>query len=168
MSVFTRFWASSKLSVGVMGAKATATKVRPVRITLGLSIALMLWGCKQTPAAAGPLQAPVKRASGLITQVLKAGGGDEAKKGEKVTVHYVGTLLDGSKFDSSRDRDQPFSFWVGEQQVIAGWDEGILGMREGELRRLTIPAELAYGSEAKPGIPANSTLLFDVELINVR
>ncbi|MBS1150220.1 MAG: peptidylprolyl isomerase FKBP-type [Myxococcaceae bacterium] len=139
-----------------------------MRITLAISIGLLLAGCKRPPAPAGPPQAPVTRASGLITQVLKAGDGDEAKQGDKVSVHYVGTLRDGTPFDSSRDRDAPFSFWVGEQQVIAGWDEGILGMREGELRRLTIPPGLAYGSDAKPGIPANSTLLFDVELLDVR
>lgn len=107
-------------------------------------------------------------ASGLTVQVLREGRGAEAKADDKVSVHYVGTLLNGSKFDSSRDRDAPFSFWVGQKQVIEGWDEGIVGMREGELRRLTIPPGLAYGSDAKPGIPAHSTLVFDVELLDVR
>lgn len=138
-----------------------------MRIALLLTTVLVLTGCKKSAGPAGPPQAPVTQASGLITQVLKPGDGDQAKKGDKVSVHYVGTLKDGSTFDSSRERD-PFSFWVGEKQVIEGWDEGILGMREGELRRLTIPPGLAYGSDAKPGIPANSTLLFDVELIDVR
>ncbi len=129
---------------------------------------IVLAGCKKTAVPDGAPQAPITRASGLIIQVLKSGAGDEAKKGDKVSVHYVGTLRDGAKFDSSRDRDQPFSFWVGERQVIEGWDEGILGMREGELRRLTIPPALGYGTDAKPGIPAGSTLLFDVELMDVR
>ena len=133
-----------------------------------VSTLFLVAACKQTPLPAGPPQEAITRPSGLITQVLRVGTGDEAKQGDKVTVHYVGTLRDGSKFDSSRDRDSPFSFWVGEHQVIDGWDEGILGMREGELRRLTIPPGLAYGSDAKPGIPINSTLLFDVELIDVR
>ena len=79
------------------------------------------------------------------------GTGDEAKQGDKITVHYVGTLRDGSQFDSSRDRQEPFAFWVGEKQVIEGWDEGILGMKEGELRRLTIPPSLGYGSDKQPG-----------------
>ncbi len=129
---------------------------------------MLLLGCKATPVPAGPPQPPITRPSGLISQVLKVGTGDEAKQGDKVSVHYVGKLLDGSTFDSSRDRDAPFSFWVGEKQVIEGWDEGILGMKEGELRRLTLPPGLAYGSDAKPGIPANSTLVFDVELLDVR
>lgn len=135
---------------------------------IGSVALLLLVGCKQTPAPPVPPQPPVTRASGLIVQVLKPGAGDEAKQGDKVSVQYVGTLKDGSKFDSSRDRDTPFSFWVGEKQVIEGWDEGILGMKEGELRRLTIPPGLGYGTEAKPGIPPNSTLIFEVELINVR
>lgn len=129
---------------------------------------LLITACKQTPRPAGPPQEAVTQASGLITQVLRAGDGDAAKKGDKVSVHYVGTLQDGSKFDSSRDRDQPFSFWVGEGMVIAGWDEGVLGMKEGELKKLTVPPKLAYGTDAKPGIPASSTLVFEVELLDVR
>lgn len=135
---------------------------------LWILMAVVLLGCKETTKAPAGPQTAVTRPSGLITQVLRAGDGAEAKAGDKVSVHYVGTLKDGTKFDSSRDRDTEFSFWVGEKQVIEGWDEGILGMREGELRRLTIPAALAYGSDAKPGIPANSTLVFEVELVNVR
>ena len=133
-----------------------------------LSALLCLSACKsKAPRPLAP-QEVMKRPSGLVTQVLRAGDGDEAKSGDKVTVHYVGTLPDGTKFDSSRDRDQPFLFWVGEGQVIAGWDEGVLGMHEGELRKLTVPPALGYGSEAKPGIPPNSTLIFEVELIDVR
>lgn len=113
-------------------------------------------------------RAPVSRPDGLVTQVLVPGDGDEAKAGDKITVHYVGTFLDGGVFDSSRAKDQPFSFWVGEHQVIQGWDDGILGMREGETRRLTVPPALGYGSEPKPGIPPNSWLVFEVELIDVR
>ncbi len=128
---------------------------------------LLLLGCKKEPAAPQAPQAAITTASGLVTQILKSGDGKEAKKGDKVSVHYSGTLKDGTPFDSSRER-APFDFWVGEAQVIEGWDEGILGMREGELRRLIIPPGLAYGSDAKPGIPPNSTLHFDVELLNVR
>ncbi|MBE2252492.1 MAG: FKBP-type peptidyl-prolyl cis-trans isomerase [Myxococcus sp.] len=124
--------------------------------------------CKKPPTPAGPPQAPVTRPSGLITQVLVPGDGDPAKKGDKLQVHFVGRLLDGGVFDSSRARNAPFSFWVGEGQVIAGWDEGLLGMKEGETRQLVVPPLLGYGSDAKPGIPPNSTLVFDIELLDVR
>lgn len=135
---------------------------------LALLLLLAVTACQKTPKAAAVPQAPVTKASGLVVQVLAPGDGDEAKQGDKITVHYVGTLTDGGVFDSSRAKDQPFSFWVGEGQVIAGWDEGLMGMREGEVRRLTVPPALGYGSEEKPGIPRNSTLTFEVELLNVR
>jgi len=82
-----------------------------------------------------------------------------------VQTHYTGWLLDGSKFDSSRDRGTPFSFALGTGQVIAGWDELLATMRPGERRTAIIPASLAYGGTARPGIPANSTLVFDIELL---
>lgn len=138
-----------------------------MRIVLGLS--LLLIGCKEAPKPALAPQAPRTTASGLTVQVLREGTGDPAKLKDKVTVHYVGTLAgDGSKFDSSRDRDQPFSFWLGENMVIAGWEEGVLGMKEGELRKLTIPPDLGYGSDSKPGIPKGSTLVFEIELLDIR
>jgi FKBP-type peptidyl-prolyl cis-trans isomerase len=100
---------------------------------------------------------------------VKVGDGDEAKPGQSVTVHYVGTLTDGSKFDSSRDRNKGFSFTLGAGQVIKGWDQGVAGMRVGGVRKLTIPPELGYGSRGFPGaIPPNSTLLFEVELLSVK
>lgn len=134
-----------------------------------LVLLLVLLACPaQKPRAPHTPQAPVTHPSGLVTQILAPGEGDEAKQGDKVTVHYVGTLADGTKFDSSRDRDQPFSFWVGKGMVIDGWDEGLLGMREGEVRKLTVPAKLGYGSQEKKGIPANSTLVFEVELLDIR
>lgn len=113
-------------------------------------------------------QPPVTRADGLVTQVLAAGPGDAAKRGDKITVHFVGTLADAGVFDSSRARNAPFSFWVGERQVIEGLDDGLLGMREGETRRITVPPALGYGSDEKPGIPCGSTLSFEVELLDVR
>ena len=137
-------------------------------MALRLVALILLCGCKPQPKPPAVPQAAITRPSGLITQVLARGTGAEAKQHDKVTVHYVGTLADGTKFDSSRDRDSPFSFWVGEKQVIEGWDEGVLGMREGELRRLTVPPGLGYGSDARPGIPPGSTLIFEVELIDVR
>lgn len=105
----------------------------------------------------------------LQIESVREGNGAEATNGKTVTVHYVGTLTNGAKFDSSRDRGQGFTFKLGAQQVIAGWDEGVLGMRIGEVRRLTIPPELAYGERGfPPVIPPNSTLVFEVELLNVR
>ncbi len=130
---------------------------------------LLLVACKKS-APVGPIvpQPPVAHPSGLITQVLVSGDGDAAKKGDKIQVHFVGSLLDGGVFDSSRSRGTPFSFWVGEGQVIAGWDEGLLGMKEGERRLLTVPPAIGYGADEKPGIPPNSTLVFDIELLDVR
>lgn len=107
-------------------------------------------------------------ASGLQVRDDVVGTGQEARKGDHVAVHYTGTLLDGSKFDSSRDRGQPFQFGLGAGQVIRGWDEGVAGMKVGGRRTLVIPPELGYGSRAVGGvIPANSTLKFDVELIGI-
>jgi FKBP-type peptidyl-prolyl cis-trans isomerase len=96
------------------------------------------------------------------------GKGAEAVNGKAVTVHYTGTLKDGTKFDSSVDRKEPFTFTLGAGQVIKGWEQGILGMKVGGKRKLTIPPELAYGANAVGAIPANSTLIFDVELLEVK
>ncbi len=104
----------------------------------------------------------------LGIQDLKIGGGDEVKSGDKVSVHYTGWLTDGTKFDSSLDRGQPFSFTVGAGQVIAGWDQGLLGMKAGGKRKLTIPANLGYGGQGVPGtIPPNAILIFEIELLKI-
>lgn len=99
---------------------------------------------------------------------IKVGTGAEAKSGTLVSVHYVGTLTNGTKFDSSRDRGEPFQFPLGQGMVIKGWELGVVGMKVGGVRKLTIPPELGYGVNAVGPIPANSTLLFEVELLAVR
>lgn len=98
-------------------------------------------------------------------KILKPGKGDVASINDKVTVNYTGWLKDGTKFDSSLDRNEPFSFNLGKGEVIEGWDKGVVGMKVGEIRRLTIPAEMGYGANAVGSIPANSTLIFEVELL---
>ena len=115
-----------------------------------------------------------------ITELIKtdelAGGGNEAAAGRRVTVHYTGWLYDqakadhkGKKFDSSRDRGEPFSFRLGKGEVIRGWDEGVAGMKVGGRRTLTIPPDYGYGARGAGGaIPPNATLVFDVELLDVR
>ena len=101
-------------------------------------------------------------------ETLKEGTGPEAKAGQKIKIHYTGTLQNGTKFDSSRDRGKPLPVTIGIGQVIKGWDEGVPGMKVGERRRLTIPSPAAYGMEGRPPtIPPDSTLIFDVELMGV-
>jgi FKBP-type peptidyl-prolyl cis-trans isomerase len=106
--------------------------------------------------------------SGLQYTDIVEGTGAMPQAGQRVTVHYTGTLEDGTKFDSSRDRGRPFTFQIGVGQVIKGWDEGVATMRVGGQRQLVIPAELGYGSRGAGGvIPPNATLLFDVELLRI-
>jgi FKBP-type peptidyl-prolyl cis-trans isomerase FkpA len=103
----------------------------------------------------------------LVVEDLVVGTGATAVTGDTLTVNYVGTLLDGTKFDSSYDRNQPFTFRLGAGQVIAGWDQGLPGMRVGGKRRLTIPPSLAYGSQGRAPIPPNATLRFEIELVSI-
>jgi FKBP-type peptidyl-prolyl cis-trans isomerase len=112
---------------------------------------------------------PIKTASGLLIEDLVVGTGDTASAGQKVSVHYTGWLTDGKKFDSSKDRNEAFSFSLGRGQVIRGWDEGVAGMKVGGKRKLTIPAALGYGSRGAGGvIPPNATLVFEVELLKTQ
>ena len=111
----------------------------------------------------------VETSSGLQYVDLVVGEGRVAQAGETATVHYTGTLVEGTKFDSSKDRDQPFSFQLGAGQVIKGWDEGVEGMKIGGTRKLIIPPQLGYGTRGAGGvIPPNATLIFEVELLDLR
>ena len=104
----------------------------------------------------------------LQIEEIQVGTGAEAKPGQSVSVHYTGTLTNGSKFDSSRDRNETFDFQLGAGMVIKGWDQGVAGMKVGGRRKLTIPPELGYGAGGYPPvIPPNSTLIFDIELVKV-
>jgi FKBP-type peptidyl-prolyl cis-trans isomerase FkpA len=110
----------------------------------------------------------IKTPSGLVFEELVVGGGPAAAAGQKVSVHYTGWLTDGTKFDSSKDRGEPFAFPLGRGHVIRGWDEGVAGMKVGGKRKLTIPPDLGYGSRGAGGvIPPNATLVFEVELLGI-
>jgi FKBP-type peptidyl-prolyl cis-trans isomerase len=104
----------------------------------------------------------------LIIEDIAVGEGAEAQAGQRVSVHYTGWLTDGTKFDSSKDRNEPFDFPLGRGHVIQGWDQGVVGMKVGGSRKLTIPPEMGYGARGAGGvIPPNATLVFDVELLAV-
>ena len=119
---------------------------------------------EQTPSAPESAGAAVAE---LTIEDLKVGDGAEATTGSTVTVHYTGWLTDGKKFDSSLDRNQPFDFTIGAGEVIAGWEKGVVGMKVGGKRKLTIPSELGYGARGIGPIPPNATLVFEVELLKV-
>jgi FKBP-type peptidyl-prolyl cis-trans isomerase len=103
----------------------------------------------------------------LVSEDLVVGTGATAVVGDTVTVHYVGTFTNGSKFDSSYDRGQPYSFLLGAGQVITGFDQGVQGMKVGGKRRLTIPPSLAYGSTGQGPIPPNTTIVFEIDLVSI-
>jgi len=127
-------------------------------------------GTRGTGRAGNPRQEirSVSDSNGLVIEDLVAGNGDTAESGKTVSVHYTGWLTDGTKFDSSKDRNQPFSFPLGAGYVIKGWDQGVQGMQVGGTRKITIPPELGYGARGAGGvIPPNATLVFEVELLGV-
>lgn len=106
-------------------------------------------------------------AATVTTTILTQGTGPAAKPGDKVAIHYVGTLLDGTKFASSRDKNEPLTFTVGGRGIVKGMNQGVLGMRVGETRRIVVPPSLAYGERSNEKIPPNSTLTYEVELLGI-
>jgi FKBP-type peptidyl-prolyl cis-trans isomerase len=142
-------------------------KVAVVLIMAGVAV-----GCGPSKAEQEAAMQRAVEMSRSVTELgieeVTVGTGAEAVPGRKVRVHYTGTLMEGTKFDSSRDRNEPFEFTLGRGEVIPGWDEGIKGMKVGGTRRLTIPSRMAYGPISPgAGIPANAALKFDVELLGV-
>ena len=143
-------------------------------IVLIIGGVIVLSGAMGGGAGASPSPSPTPKATKVavskdlqITDIT-VGTGAEAVAGKKISVNYIGTLADGTKFDSSYDRNQPFEFTLGTGQVIAGWDQGVAGMKVGGKRKLVIPPSLGYGAKANGSIPANSTLTFEVELVAVQ
>ena len=144
----------------------------PLRLA-GAALALAILAVFAPAGRSDAANQVIEMPDGLKYTDTKTGDGSTAKAGTKVSVHYTGWLSDngakGKKFDSSVDRGQPFQFTLGAKQVIAGWDEGVAGMKVGGTRTLTIPPELGYGARGAPGaIPPNATLIFDVELLQVQ
>jgi FKBP-type peptidyl-prolyl cis-trans isomerase len=137
-----------------------------------LAGALAASACTPPPAAPTEGTAPAPSASAKRAELEKTdvvvGTGAEAIKGSAVSVHYVGTLQDGTVFDSSRDRGTPFTFIIGQGKVIRGWELGVQGMKVGGKRKLVVPPHLGYGEDGSPPkIPGNATLLFEIELLHV-
>ena len=176
-----------------MASKFTRSDARMARgFRLGLVIGMLATavavtaGCSAAPQSTAPVTAPVPaqeatpaapapaaEASPAVTALVikdtKVGKGAKVKAGDTVSVHYTGWLMDGTKFDSSVDRGQPFDFIVGQGSVIGGWDQGLIGMQVGGKRTLIIPSDLGYGPQGTPDgtIPPNATLKFDIQLLKI-
>ncbi len=142
-------------------------------VVVVIVVALIILNRNKQPATNAPGLTPgansTTTASGMQIEDLTVGSGAQAKVGDQVVVNYTGWLPDGTKFDSSVDRNKPFEFSLGSGEVISGWDEGVAGMQVGGKRRLTVPPDLAYGQAGYAGvIPPNATLIFEVELMEIK
>ncbi len=133
-----------------------------------IAISIILTACSSAEETSKKELTIIKTQSGLQYGDILLGKGEPVKSGQKLTVHYVGTYLDGTKFDSSRDRNQPLIFTIGKGEFGKGWEEGIMGMRVGGKRKLIIPPDLGYGKDASGTNPGNSTLVFEVELLDAK
>jgi hypothetical protein len=152
-------------------AQARHAKQKRTRVIAIVIIAALVAGAAAymfVPKLPGLAGAEVTTPSGLKYTDLVVGTGPSPRAGQTAVVHYTGTLTDGTKFDSSRDKGQPYSFALGTGSVIKGWDEGVATMKVGGRRQLVVPPVLGYGARANGAIPANSTLVFDVELLEVK
>ena len=138
------------------------TKIVAGLIVAALAIGLVVYIVSSGSSGGG------STSSGLKYEDLVEGTGESPKPGRDVTVHYTGTLENGTRFESSVDKGEPYTFRIGTGAVIKGWDEGIKTMKVGGKRKLIIPPSLAYGAAGRPGIPPNSTLIFEVELLNAK
>jgi FKBP-type peptidyl-prolyl cis-trans isomerase FkpA len=147
---------------------AGAGRARAARWLLTLTLVVSCASSGAASGGGGGGSARKATASGLEYEDLTVGQGAEAHAGATVIVHYTGWLVDGTKFDSSLDKGEPFVFRIGGGQVIRGWDEGLAGMKVGGKRRLTVPARLGYGDRARGNIPAGSTLVFEIQLLGVK
>ncbi len=140
-----------------------------IGLIVGAMIVMRGGSSTASPSPSPTVSTDAKASStGLVSTDETVGTGDVAEAGKTVSVNYVGTLSDGTKFDSSYDRNQPFEFQLGAGQVIKGWDQGVVGMKVGGKRKLVIPPDLGYGDQANGKIPANSTLTFEIELLAVK
>jgi len=144
------------------------TTAAPAAVPSTTSAAAPAGAITFAPSLGVNLATMTKTPSGLAYRDVRVGSGATATAGKTVSVHYTGWLPNGSKFDSSRDRNEPFEFALGARQVIVGWDEGVAGMRVGGRRLLVIPPDLAYGASGSDPIPPNATLVFDIELLAIR
>ncbi len=167
--------AALALAAGPLACSSLTEPPSPEPVTTETRVAPPASAVARPAASVAPTAAPSAVASApaapeapMSSTTLVKGKGPEAKTGDKVQVHYVGTLADGKKFDASRDHGQPFTFTLGQGMVIRGWDQGVVGMKVGEKRKLVIPPSLAYGVRGHPPvIPPNSTLTFEIELLAI-
>lgn len=136
-----------------------------VLIVIGVAIYFLLQPMNNTNSTQ---TSKIFNIQGMKVEILKDGTGEGAKVGDNIVVNYVGTLQDGTKFDSSIDRNQPFPYTLGQNRVIRGWELGLVGMKVGEKRKLTIPPELAYGDSGRPPvIPEKATLIFEIDMLSI-